>query len=345
MKHYLRHFILISFLVTAATAQTQNLTGCWQGLMDGEYMEVNIEQRGNDICGYTYDYELDNPSGHCKANFEGRYIASRNTYFLDGTSFLENSGTHVLMRILLWHDKDDDNNILRGKVYINSTMMSIFGKGGDDLTLKKVSSRPKKTAGKTFPCFPPKIKEPAVKNVPEKKVTPQPVTPKPAQPKPAPVKVKTVVPVKAPAVKKDPVLNADPKPVAPITVTKRPPSQLEKLMTERKQHLQSRVTVDVKEIKLKLYDNGTVDNDTVSIFYNGRLLLSHQRLSEKAIELTIALDESVTQHEITLFAENLGTIPPNTALVVVTAGSKRFELHSKANMEENAVLIFDYKPK
>ena len=116
-------------------------------------------------------------------------------------------------------------------------------------------------------------------------------------------------------------------------------------MAARKQSQQSRISIDVNEIKLKVYDNGTVDNDTVSIFYNGRLLLSHQRLSEKAIELNIQLDEGITQHEITLFAESLGSIPPNTALVVVTAGNKRYELRSKASMEENAVLVFDYKPK
>ena len=101
----------------------------------------------------------------------------------------------------------------------------------------------------------------------------------------------------------------------------------------------------MKTINLKVYDNGVVDNDTVSIFYNGKLLLSHQRLSEQAIELNIVLDESATEHTITMFAENLGGIPPNTAIIVVTAGDKRYELRSKANLEENAVLIFDYRPK
>jgi hypothetical protein len=46
-----------------------------------------------------------------------------------------------------------------------------------------------------------------------------------------------------------------------------------------------------------------------------------------------------------MFAENLGSIPPNTALIVVTAGNKRYELRSKASLEENAVLLFEYKTK
>ena len=45
-----------------------------------------------------------------------------------------------------------------------------------------------------------------------------------------------------------------------------------------------------------------------------------------------------------MYAENLGSIPPNTALIVVTAGDKRYELRSKASLEENAVLVIEYKP-
>jgi hypothetical protein len=94
-----------------------------------------------------------------------------------------------------------------------------------------------------------------------------------------------------------------------------------------------------------VYDNAIMDGDTVSILYNGKLLLSHQLLSEKAIEINLVLDEKKTRHEITLFAENLGSIPPNTALVVITAGDKRYELFASASLEENAVLVFDYRPK
>jgi hypothetical protein len=49
-------------------------------------------------------------------------------------------------------------------------------------------------------------------------------------------------------------------------------------------------------------------------------------------------------NELVLFAENLGSISPNTAVVIVTAGNKRFELYSKADLQQNAVLKFIYKP-
>ncbi len=72
--------------------------------------------------------------------------------------------------------------------------------------------------------------------------------------------------------------------------------------------------------------------------------MSHQRLSETPIEFNLSLDENVTQHEIIMYAENLGGIPPNTALIVITAGGKRYELRSKASLVENAVLVIEYKP-
>ena len=336
MKHFFRLIIFTALFFEAGILQAQNITGSWEGIMSGEKLQMNIKQKGNELCGYTHDYELNNDYSYCTANFEGRYDSEKKIYFTTGTDFIENSGGHVLMRIILWKNKFDPKNILRGKVYIESGAMSLFGMGGDDVILKKISNSPKRIYG-TGICFPEPIKKVIVNTTPVKPVIKKPIVPKPVPSKP--VKVFKVLPVK-----KDTTQKTIPKPVKPVIIPVKP-TALERVMATRKQNQQSRITIDVKEINLKLYDNGTVDNDSVSIFYNGRLLLSHQRLSEKAIELNIQLDEGVTQHEITMFAENLGTIAPNTALVVVTAGNKRYELHSKASMEENAVLVFDYKPK
>jgi len=43
-------------------------------------------------------------------------------------------------------------------------------------------------------------------------------------------------------------------------------------------------------------------------------------LTTKAISLTLALDENVRENIVTMYADNLGTIPPNTALMIVTDG-------------------------
>lgn len=113
-------------------------------------------------------------------------------------------------------------------------------------------------------------------------------------------------------------------------------------MAKREKSEQAHITVNSKKISLQIYDNGDTDGDSVSIFFNGRLLMSHQVVSEKPITLELELDLNTPKNEIILFAENLGSIPPNTALVIVNAGNKRYELFSNADLKKNAVLIIEY---
>jgi hypothetical protein len=46
-----------------------------------------------------------------------------------------------------------------------------------------------------------------------------------------------------------------------------------------------------------------------------------------------------------MYADNLGTIPPNTALMVVTAGEKRFDVYLSSSEQKSAAVKFIYKPK
>ncbi|MEP7254973.1 MAG: DPP IV N-terminal domain-containing protein [Ferruginibacter sp.] len=116
-------------------------------------------------------------------------------------------------------------------------------------------------------------------------------------------------------------------------------------VTARKNTVIKRIPVSVRNITLNIFDNGTIDGDSISVYYNNKLLVANRGLTDKAITVDLMLDEKATQHEIVLFAHNLGSIAPNTALIVVTAGTQRFELHSSASLTENAVLVFEYKPK
>ena len=46
-----------------------------------------------------------------------------------------------------------------------------------------------------------------------------------------------------------------------------------------------------------------------------------------------------------MYAENLGEIPPNTALMVVTDGENRYEVRISSDLEKSGVIRFVYKPK
>lgn len=316
------------------TAHSQPITGVWEGIMDDEFIQINIQQKGNQLCGYTYDYVLSNRASYCIARFDGNYNANGKKWYITGTSFIANSGSHILMKIMMWYDPMKErktlNAVLLMRGGINIPMSEPF-------ELRKVSNSPYKMPkwADVSPCFPPS--EP---NSKPKTVTPK-VTPKKIIPKPAPEPPKQKE--DSGVIKKLPP-SPSPAPEKKETTPARP-SEITKKMGERKQLEQSRVEVNSRHLNLKIFDNGTIDGDSVSVFYNGKLLVSHQRLSDKPIELNIDLDPSVTTHEITLYAENLGSIPPNTAMIIVTAGHKRFELRSNANLEENAVLVFEYKPE
>jgi len=100
--------------------------------------------------------------------------------------------------------------------------------------------------------------------------------------------------------------------------------------------------VSVPEIKIDLYDNAEIDNDTITVFINGKLLLYRQMLTDKPLTIHFnAIPD--TEYELVMYADNLGLIPPNTALMVVTAGRKKFEVFLSSSEEKSAAVKFIYK--
>ena len=112
---------------------------------------------------------------------------------------------------------------------------------------------------------------------------------------------------------------------------------------KRNNTLLKTIEVENETIKVDLYDNGEIDGDSISLFYNNKLLLSHKRLSEKSINLNIPVGEGPGINELVMYAENLGTIPPNTALMIVTDGTKRYEVRITSDLQKSGVIRFVHK--
>ena len=85
---------------------------------------------------------------------------------------------------------------------------------------------------------------------------------------------------------------------------------------------------------LSFYDNGVIDGDSISVYVNGSNIISNIKLAATATRKSIKLDGN--EIEILLVAENLGTIPPNTGLVVINDGTKIYQLHFSADLQNNA---------
>jgi hypothetical protein len=103
------------------------------------------------------------------------------------------------------------------------------------------------------------------------------------------------------------------------------------------------IEIEAGEIKLDLYDNGQIDGDTVSIYHNNKLIASHARLSQKPISLSLTVNPEHPHHELVMVAENLGSIPPNTSLMILTAGNKRYEIFISSTEQKNAKVVIDLK--
>jgi hypothetical protein len=106
-----------------------------------------------------------------------------------------------------------------------------------------------------------------------------------------------------------------------------------------------RIEVDQPFIKLEYFDQGTVDNDTVSIKFNDNWLVLDKELTKEKNYIVVQLEEG--ENSIIFRAENVGTEYPNTSRVVVynQDGKLISYANMKSNMDESSFLIINYKPK
>jgi hypothetical protein len=115
---------------------------------------------------------------------------------------------------------------------------------------------------------------------------------------------------------------------------------------ERKSDIQSLVEISNAEkdsILVELYDNGIIDNDSASLYLDDSMLLHKQFVSNKPISLYISLVKQRPLSKLKLAAESLGSIPPCTALMIITTKKKRYEVNVSSNFDSNGVVEFFLK--
>jgi hypothetical protein len=115
---------------------------------------------------------------------------------------------------------------------------------------------------------------------------------------------------------------------------------------ERRSDIQSLVeisSVEKDSILIELYDNGIIDNDSASLYLDDSLLLYKKFVSNKPVSLYISLDTQKPLSKLKLVAENLGSIPPCTVLMLIKTKKKRYEVNLSSNFNSNAVVEFFLK--
>jgi hypothetical protein len=178
---------------------------------------------------------------------------------------------------------------------------------------------------------------PQVTSPPKTKTTKQTTTSKPLPKKATP----TAKNVQAGVIRPDADTTSTTISVAKQSPKIIPPAPL--ILKTRENALVKRIETEAGEIKMEIYDNGQIDGDSVTIYHNNTLIKSHMRLSQKPITITIDVDASQPHHEIIMVADNLGTIPPNTSVMIITTATNRYELFISSNEQKNAKVVFDLR--
>ncbi|RYY63827.1 MAG: hypothetical protein EOO12_11290 [Chitinophagaceae bacterium] len=144
-----------------------------------------------------------------------------------------------------------------------------------------------------------------------------------------------------PAPKQNPV--TPPPADKPVPVVKRPEPVVIPAQTRNRENSTAKVfEVHNEEILVKLYDNGEIDGDTISVYLDNKLVLAHKGLSASPLELRVKLDPNNPEHTLVMVAENMGRIPPNTSLMIVWDGDKRYEAQITSTENKNAMVRFRY---
>lgn len=115
-------------------------------------------------------------------------------------------------------------------------------------------------------------------------------------------------------------------------------------LKQRSTEIVKTLVLDSPTIKIDLYDNAEIDNDTVTIYLNNQLLLHQQRLTNNALSVIVNAVFG-EEYELVMYADNLGSIPPNTALMTVTSGRDKFEVRLSASDKKNAAIRFRVREK
>lgn len=127
------------------------------------------------------------------------------------------------------------------------------------------------------------------------------------------------------------------------TIRKMP---LPKVLTERENSLVKTIVVDEEDVQIDLYDNGSIDHDTISVYHNNVLVVSRHEINYTPITIKFKCSKTDNRHEIIVVAENLGEIPPNSAAMIINSRSKKhYEVFLTSTEERNAKVIIEYKPK
>jgi len=128
-----------------------------------------------------------------------------------------------------------------------------------------------------------------------------------------------------------------------ITPVKQIVIQKDSIKLNRQADIQKIIEVSQAEkdsILVTVYDNGEIDHDTISVYLDDEPVLLHRLITDKPLSFYLSLDKDRQFQKIKMIAENLGTVPPNTAVMIIKTKHTRYEVRLSSDLDKNAVVEF-----
>jgi len=344
-------FYFLFFLLITSSLGAQNFNGQWKGGfnessygfsgMMGNHIDyvLELQTRGSSVSGFSYTYFTEGPKRFytiCKLtgtiNNSAKEIVVTETErvkFNTPPDFQNCFQTHKLHYV----QDSGDVETLRGTWIPAPNQTGNCGYGTTRLSRRIINRTPLAL-------------KPAEKNTAKTDSQKTQVTkPKYTAPKTNKnIASKPSVKTKPAVVKKDESTKRIPSEIPESKQKEITVSSLTKFAPRRKDIIKT-IPIDQPFFKVDFYDNGEIDGDSITVFYNGKIVLFHKMLTVKPISLTLSLDENDKENIITMYADNLGSIPPNTALMIVTDGNKRYEVRITSDTEKSGSVVFVHGEK
>ena len=349
MNFYLRHLLLFAIII-CSSAKSQPVTGVWRGKIDHKNVELKIIKNGDSLTGTSYYYQ--SPGNYRRYSIKGYFDDRDNSLVWWDDQLIDekkNNPLLALKRATPYHSTADFNCPGGTKMYLN-------GKAA----LKDDEQEPMKPVDLqkfTEPVFEdewdfviqnyivgandPRLIDSIGQLAFVKPVTRAPALMEKLQSKPSSKAVATQPNghVFIPAEDGKPAVPPTPEPVKEPVVAGLPLNNEQKLAT-RSKNVMREIPVSGDSIELRFYDNAIVDGDSIAIFLNNQMMAEHIRLTEKAYTMKLAVATLQKSNELVMVAENLGSIPPNTSLMVAIVDGKRYETRLESTEQSSAVIRF-----
>ena len=343
-----RLFCLMFFagIIVCSLGNAQPITGVWKGKIDHRNVELKIVKKGDSLTGTSYYYT--SPNNFRRYSIRG-YFDSRDNSLVwwDDELLEEKISNRLLMKKVATYISNADFNCPGGtKMYLtgNAAAREKEEQQNAPVELQKFMAPvfhdewdyviDNYTSGANDPDLIDSIGKLA-----SNRPVPLLVMEKPKeQPRREDVGLRSERKVFIPPTAK-PSVKTNPEPVSKPLIIAAPLTNEERLKTRSRQLVQE-ITVTGDSLELNFYDNAEIDGDSIAVFLNDKILAEHILLSDRPFTIKLPVASLQQSNDLVMVAENLGSIPPNTSLMIAIIDGKRYEARLASTEQSSAVIRF-----